>query len=89
MLKFIIEKNQEEKINLWFEKQQKIAIETQRQLMSEKEFADLTGNGMYSYDGAIGGALEYKFIQTSLGLITKVSHLLTKNELDVTDYDNW
>ena len=89
MLKFIIEKNQEEKINLWFEKQQKIAIETQRQLMTEKEFADLTGNGMYSYDGAIGGALEYKFIQTSLGLITKVSHLLTKNELDVNYYDNW
>lgn len=39
------------------------------------------------YYGAIGGSLSYIFIPTSLGVIIKVRHSVTKEELDVTEYD--
>lgn len=39
--------------------------------------------------GAIGGRLEYRFIETSLGTIAKVFDCITQEELDLTDYASW
>jgi hypothetical protein len=41
------------------------------------------------YYGAPEGAYLYKFCPTSLGLITKVENLVTKEEVDLTNYESW
>ena len=38
---------------------------------------------------AIGGAITFSFITTSLGTVTKVSCSVCKNEIDLSDYDSW
>ena len=39
------------------------------------------------YYGAIGGQLTYSFTPNSLGCVVKVIHDITKEELDLTDYE--
>lgn len=39
--------------------------------------------------GANGGAYTYEFTPTTLGLVTKVRNNLTKDEIDLTDYEEW
>lgn len=39
--------------------------------------------------GACGGILTYIFTPTSLGLVTTVRHNLTKEEINLTDYEGW
>lgn len=43
----------------------------------------------YAHYGTIGGGYTYSFTGTSLGEIVKVRNAVTKEEIDVTDYDNW
>lgn len=42
-----------------------------------------------TYGGAIGGSLTYSFTPTSLGMIVKVRDALSKQEIDLTNYDEW
>lgn len=42
-----------------------------------------------AYYGASGGAYTYKFTPTTLGLVIKVENGLTKEEIDLTEYDGW
>lgn len=42
-----------------------------------------------TYTGAIGGRYTYTFHPTTLGVVVKVIDELTKEELDVTDYESW
>ena len=39
------------------------------------------------YYGAIGGELTYSFTPNNLGCVVIVEHGVTKEELDLTDYD--
>lgn len=39
--------------------------------------------------GTIGGRFTFSFTGTGLGLIIKVIDNVTKQELDLTDYENW
>lgn len=41
------------------------------------------------YYGATGGGYTYCFTPTSLGLVVKIRNNITKEELDLTDYDSW
>ena len=41
------------------------------------------------YTGAFGGRYSYTFTPTNLGLVTKVYDPITKETLDITDYENW
>lgn len=41
------------------------------------------------YEGAIGGRFTYMFTPTSLGIVIKVQDGVTRDILDVTDYDTW
>lgn len=42
-----------------------------------------------AYTGAIGGQFSYQFIPTGIGVIFKVVDLVSRQELDLTDYDSW
>ena len=41
------------------------------------------------YYGAIDGAYTFSFTPTTLGEVIKVRNELTKEEIDLTDYDLW
>ena len=43
----------------------------------------------YPYYGAIGGGVTYSFTPTSIGVIVQITETITKEELDLTDYDTW
>lgn len=42
-----------------------------------------------AYYGAIAGGYTYFFTPTTLGTVAKVINNLTKEEIDLTDYDKW
>lgn len=42
-----------------------------------------------AYDGAIGGRLTYEFTPTTLGCVAKVTDCITKETIDLTDYESW
>ena len=70
-----------EKIDAWKNEQDKKVIESQKGTSLEH-----TGEPYY---GCSGGAYVYSFCATSLGMTVKVRNDLTKEELDLTDYDSW
>jgi len=41
------------------------------------------------YTGAIGGSLTYSFTPTSIGCVVKVEEVITREVIDLTDYENW
>lgn len=41
------------------------------------------------YTGACGGRYTYSFTPTSLGCVTKVKDSITKEEIDLSDYEDW
>lgn len=41
------------------------------------------------YEGASGGRYVYSFCPTSLGLVVKIRDEITKEEIDLTDYESW
>lgn len=41
------------------------------------------------YTGAIGGRYTYSFTPTSLGTVVKVYDAITKETIDLSDYDTW
>lgn len=72
---FQLDESQKQRLNVWIRQQElKVADEQQRS---------------NAYYGAIGGAYEYCFLPTSIGLIVKVKNGLTKEEIDLSDYENW
>lgn len=49
----------------------------------------LNENNPDAYSGAIGGRITYMFTPTSLGLAVQAQDNLTKEILDLTDYEDW
>lgn len=41
------------------------------------------------YYGACGGAYNYTFTPTSLGTCLVVEHIMTKEKINLTDFDEW
>jgi hypothetical protein len=54
-----------------------------------KKVNDWVAGHAKRYGGAIGGRYTYTFTPTSLGTVSKVIDNITKEELDVTDYEGW
>ncbi len=75
---FNLNKEQLKKLDRWNKDQENIVRQTQKLKPNEDP-----------YYGAIGGQLTYSFTPTSLGVIEKIHHCVTKNELDLTEYDLW
>ncbi|HEX2231281.1 MAG TPA: hypothetical protein VHG34_03750 [Nitrososphaeraceae archaeon] len=57
-------------------------------LLDELKLIAKQGGTAKPYYGACGGGYDYKFIPTSIGLITKVENVATKEEIDLTDYES-
>lgn len=70
-----------------------LTVEQRRKLQEWKAAQDAAvaemQNSEEPYYGAIGGELKYNFTPTSIGVIVTVSHTLTNEEIDLTDYDSW
>ena len=87
---FELTEEQLEKLGDWAFEQNGLAREIQLKYREERKAAgddmwDDMPVEMYPYYGAIGGALTYRFTPTSIGVVVKVVHAITKNELDLTE----
>jgi len=88
--KFRLTQEQIEKIEIWEQEQNLLAVEKQKKNTDNpNEFQIMNWEAGYPYDGTVGVGLTYMFTPTSIGTIIKVKHNHTKNELDLTDYDNF
>lgn len=54
-----------------------------------KKFSEWTETLPDANVGAIGGRYTFSFCGTGLGIVTKVTDAITKQECDLTDYDSW
>lgn len=80
MYKFELTPEELVEVSEWSAEQDAIIVERQRARGDQSDTP---------YYGASGGSLTYMFTPTSLGLVIKVEHGLTKNVLDLTDYESW
>jgi hypothetical protein len=81
---FEITKEQQEKINLWFENLKPQILE----VMEERKIPAVFGDGE-PYYGAIGGGITYHITPNSIGFGITVEEYYTGEKLDITDYDSW
>jgi len=42
-----------------------------------------------AYYGATGGSMTYCFTPTSIGMVIKVKHGFTNEEIDLSNYEDW
>ena len=60
--------------------------------LSEKEnkrIAEFIKEKRIEYTGAIGGQFTWGFTPTTIGTIVSITDNVSKETLDVTDYDEW
>ncbi len=90
---FELTANQKKVVDEWMEEQYKKAIQIQKESVSTSDtFYDIYQESWemgYPYEGAIGGGITYCFTPTSIECITVIRYSLTKEELDITDWENW
>src|SRR4051812_24734256 len=72
------------KVEKWKKEQNKKVLEKQKQA-SAGNFHGCS----QPYYGAIGGAYTYSMTPTTLGTVYTVENAVTKETLDVTDYNDW
>lgn len=90
-MKFELNDAQLEKLDSWKREQNKKAVEKQKAEppdIDERLLQEMWNTG-FPYTGAIGGDLEFIFTPTSIGVIAVVKHVMTGEELDLTDYNLW
>jgi hypothetical protein len=78
---FSLDEQQRKKFNEWKKEQDEKVKNKQKGTHLER----LNG----PYYGACAGAYTYSFTPTTLGCVVKVTNGLTKEEIDLTDYDWW
>lgn len=84
-MEFKIDPKQHEKVEAWQKEQIQKSIEKQKGTPAER-ITKLTG---MPNCGAIGGLFTYSFTPTSIGIITKIECGITKEELDITLYEDF
>jgi hypothetical protein len=62
-------------INVWLKEQEK----KEKEMFAGKQYIG----------GAVGGALTYSFTPTSIGIAIVVRNCVTKDELDLSHYEDW
>lgn len=90
-MKFEVDESQMDKLEAWITEQDLKAVEIQKQTPRHHKdtcYTMMWENGV-PYTGAIGGAISYTFTPTSIGVVATVTHAITKEELNVTDFDSW
>jgi len=94
-----IDESQQAKFDAWLQEQNKIACQKQIEAL-EKCLQENPGDTWtqsklemakagHPYYGAIGGGLTYRFTPNSIGMGVSVEHNYTKNEINLSDYENW
>lgn len=58
-------------------------------LLDWKKEQDKIYESSAMYAGAIGGRYTYSFTPTGLGLIITVTNNITKDQIDLTNYEDW
>lgn len=90
MENFEISQYGQAKFKTWLADQNKLAVKMQKAIEDNPtSFHQMCWEVGEPYAGAIGGIITFSFIPTSVGCIVKAIHNITKNEIDLTDYDNW
>lgn len=92
-MKFQITEDQYKKIDEWLKNTiypEAIRIQKKKVKQPGPEYR-ISWEGGYPYEGAVGGGLQYVFIPTSIGTISKVVYKTydMNVELDLTDYENF
>lgn len=82
---FKLDPNQQKQANEWIKEQ------NEKVYAQQKEEKGRVGDNAWTfgkaYYGAIGGAITYSFTPTGLGVVIKIQHGVTDEELDLTDHD--
>lgn len=88
---FTIAERDRNKIIAWAKKQDAKAVQMQLKSGAFQDNPMVTAqlHQDVPYYGACGGALTYSFTPTSIGTVLTVTHGVTKEKLDLTDYDSW
>ena len=87
---FVITEDEQKRIAAWFREQDAKVVQMQ------KKSGEFKGNPFVSklhqrgqgYYGACGGALTFQFSPSGIGTVFTVTHALTQETLDLTDYDS-
>lgn len=90
-IEYALTAEQEAKFNAWYKEQDLKAVKAQS---SDKHFSDnpcalACFEHGYPYSGAIGVGPTWIITSNSVAGTIKVRHWFTKEELDLTDYENW
>ncbi len=80
---FDLSDDQNEKLEIWMKDQDDKALKIQ----IERGF--LSEQWKKPYYGCSGGAYTYSFTPTTLGTIVKVINNVTKEEINLTNFDEW
>jgi hypothetical protein len=87
---FIITEEEQKRIAVWFKEQDAKVAHMQQEsgkYKGDPYVRKLHQRGM-GYYGACGGALTFQFSPSGLGTVFKITHALTQETLDLTDYDS-
>lgn len=88
-MNFFLSDSEKEKASAFIKEQNLKSVEIQKSTIEfPNEVYEYYWSQGYPYTGAIGGSLSYSFTPTSIMTIVVVTHLVTGETLDVTDYDN-
>ena len=88
---FIITEDEQKRIAAWFKEQDAKVVQMQQKsgkFKGDPLVQKLHQRGM-GYYGACGGALTFQFSPSGLGTVFTVTHALTQETLNLTDYDSW
>lgn len=85
-MRFEIDRQQQEKLAVWIAEQDR-RIQEDQQKSEDENVRRLSQDG--AYYGAIAGAYTFSFTPTTLGTALIVSNCVTKEEINLTDYDSW
>lgn len=86
-MKFELDEKQVEKLNVW-KKEQNKKVAVAQDKYGDKDLPSFRMEGE-AYYGACGGGYEYIFTPCSLGVGITVRNIITGEEINLTDYENW
>lgn len=88
---FEMTEDQIKKCEEWQKSQDAIAVKMQIDSgdYKDNEFVSCFLENGFPYYGATGGHISFEFTPTSIGECLVVKHAITKNEINLTDYDSW
>lgn len=88
-MKFELNQNQVKLFDTWSKEQNEVALEIQKENLSEEDFSLLTNDGEFAYYGAIGGGYTFSFTTSGIGTFCSVLNNVTYQKLDLNDYDSF